>query len=199
MCYLQEELCGKRARKEGKDMRFGLVVSAIATVVFITASRAEEASMEHVFDFPEVYAGDVVEFDKAELSSDIKKDKEYFCLEVTSQGGEKVAPALKRPGITFIASGDLVKHLLETMQLDQVYPVRLRCRIEKKDILGNTYFLANVEEVGFYGTSDKIVETVAAEGAVTETGGPEGEVVEKTPEGVVEAVKPEASSTGKNK
>lgn len=175
-------------------MRRGIAFTGAVLIAIVSTALAEETTIEDVFQFPEVYVGKKLEFDMAELSSDFKNDKEFYCLEVTSRGGEKVAPALKRPGITFIVEGDLLKKLLDTVQFDQVYPVKLTCLIARERILGNTFFLADIREIGFYGAEGTIVETVTARESVTETAGPAGQVIgDEILEEVIDAYQPDGT------
>lgn len=92
--------------------------------------------------------------------------------------GEYVPPHLNRQRVTVVAGEQLAQDLLDRMELDTIYPVKIWCTVGPADELerelGNIYWVARVDRVDCYGADRSVAWTLPvpppapAEAAVAE-------------------------------
>ncbi|MEJ2744180.1 MAG: hypothetical protein P8123_00585 [bacterium] len=150
-------------------------------VVFTSLAFAEKVSLQDINGFPELYVGDTVEIDGVNLDGKMKKDMGFYCMGVGVRGaaadrkvGTKEGYAgryLNMERVTFVADADLAKRLLNEMEETKTYPVKIRCKVERTEEVGNVYWIAKVSWVDFCDPGGKAIKTVHIE--------PSGERVKK--------------------
>jgi hypothetical protein len=122
--------------------------------------------MEKVSEAPAKYSGQTLVFDQVKLAGKMIKHTGLYCLKVTSPEGTDFGAAVSfRPTTlhTFFVPDALADRLLDDLNEDQEYTVRLTGRVYKKKFpaLGAESWVAEVSRIDFY-DGDKVVRTMTA-------------------------------------
>lgn len=128
------------------------------------AEAAVLASLPDVNNYPELYSGIPIALEDVELQWKVVKEFDYYCLDLTVKEGERnrramergeyIPPFLNRQRVTFVASPEIAREILDRTELDTAYPVKVWCTVGVSENLrrelGNTYWLARVERIDCY-------------------------------------------------
>ncbi|MEI6634772.1 MAG: hypothetical protein WCP22_13285 [Chlamydiota bacterium] len=146
-----------------------------------------------VSNFPELYRGIPISLDQVELDWKMIKEFDYYCLSLAVKEGERnrraqdrgeyTPPFLNRQRVTFVASPDVARELLDKTEIDATYPVRIRCTVGIADDLirelGNVYWVARVDRIDCYGADGSVAWTLPAPGPARAEAAPIAAEIEK--------------------
>jgi len=150
-------------------------------------------SLPDVNNFPELYHGIPISLDQVELDWKMIKEFDYYCLGLAVKEGERnrraqdrgeyTPPFLNRQRVTFVASPDVARELLDRTELDRTYPVRIRCTVGIADDLirelGNVYWVARVDRIDCYGADGIVAWTLPVPGPTRAEAAPITTEIEK--------------------
>ncbi|HOE26305.1 MAG TPA: hypothetical protein PK696_01240 [bacterium] len=154
----------------------------IAALIFAGARCAWSAetvrpvTLPDLSIFPQLFVGVPLVLEQVELEWRIVKEFDYYCLGISVKEGERsrramergeyVPPHLNRQRVTVVAGEQLAQELLDRMELDTVYPVKIWCTVGPADDLerelGNLYWVARVDRVDCYGADRTVAWTLPA-------------------------------------
>jgi len=158
-----------------------------------SADAVVPVSLPDVISFPELYRGVPISLNQVELDWKMIKEFDYYCLGLAVKEGERnrraqdrgeyTPPFLNRQRVTFVASPDVARELLDKTELDATYPVRVRCTVGIADDLirelGNVYWVARVDRIDGYGADGSVAWTIPARGPAREEAAPIAAEIEK--------------------
>ena len=150
-------------------------------------------NLPDVNNSPELYRGIPISLDQVELDWKMIKEFDYYCLGLAVKEGERnrraqdrgeyTPPFLNRQRVTFVASPDVARELLDKTELDATYPVRIRCAVGIADDLirelGNIYWVARVDRIDGYGADRSVAWTIPAPGPTRAEAAPIAAEIEK--------------------
>ena len=158
-------------------MRRLLCLTAAMCAVAHCARSAETVRMVSLPDlsnFPQLYVGVPLVLDQVELDWKIVKEFGYYCVGLAVKEGERsnraiergeyIPPFLNKQRITIVADEKLAQDLLDRIELDTVYPVKVWCTVGRAEDLaremGNSYWVARVTRVDCYGADRSVAWTL---------------------------------------
>lgn len=150
-------------------------------------------SLPDVNNFPELYRGVPITLEDVELQWKIVKEFDYYCLDLTVKEGERnrraqergeyTPPFLNRQRVTFVASPEIAREMLDRTELDTAYPVKIWCTVGIADDLirelGNVYWVARVERIDCYRGDRSVAWSIPSPGSASPALPPIGPEIEK--------------------
>jgi hypothetical protein len=135
----------------------------VLVLAISAAACAEEVPVEKVSEAPAKFKGQTLTFDKLKLSGKLIKHTGLQCLKITTPDGTTYGAAVSFLPMmnTFFVSEAIADRLLDDLDEDQEYPVKLTCKVYKKKFpaIGAEAWVAEVSELSFY-KDDKIAKVV---------------------------------------
>jgi hypothetical protein len=157
------------------------------------AEAAVLASLPDVNNYPELYSGIPIALEDVELQWKVVKEFDYYCLDITVKEGERnrramergeyIPPFLNRQRVTFVASPEIAREILDRTELDTAYPVKVWCTVGVSENLrrelGNTYWLARVERIDCYRGDRSVAWSIPSPGGAGIASPPAGPGIEQ--------------------
>jgi hypothetical protein len=139
-------------------------------IVLAGMGRAGAVSLQDASKFPELYAGSYVVVEGVSISGAIRRDEDFFCLDVAvedaartrkaQENGEWAPSFLSKQRATFVVSPSLAREMTDEFSASEFAPVKLRCMIEREEVLGNVYWLAKVCELERLNKEGQTIKTL---------------------------------------
>ena len=110
-------------------------------------------TIEYLNTFPEKFVGRDLVFTNCRISHEVERvrGRNYFCLAVTSKGGEYIVPMVGGGDIAFVVSSKLAEKMAQHFSGGSSWPnCAIACTVEKKDLEGDDATVAVVNKLQVY-------------------------------------------------
>lgn len=171
LLFLMAAVCAGARAACAADAALPAAVSSTGSTDVVVSVSLPDAN-----NFPELYRGVPLSLEDVELNWKMIKEFDYYCLDLTVKEGERnrrsqergeyTPPFLSRQRVTFVASPEVAREMLDRTDLDTTYPVKIWCTIgTANDLareLGNIYWVARVDRIDCYRGDRSVAWTIPA-------------------------------------